>query len=64
MLLGIAGSLGATRVLQQMLYETAPTEPETFVAVVGFMSVVTLVACALPAWRAARVDHSEALRVE
>jgi ABC-type lipoprotein release transport system permease subunit len=45
-----------------LLYDTAPTDPGTFVAVPALMLVVALAACYLPARRAARLDPVAAMR--
>jgi ABC-type antimicrobial peptide transport system permease subunit len=63
-LLGVAGSLALTRALANMLYEIKPTDPLTFVAVSLLLGGIGLLACALPARRAARVDPMVALRHE
>jgi ABC-type antimicrobial peptide transport system permease subunit len=62
--LGLVGSLLATRVLQAMLYEVGTSDPEALFAVVACFASATLVACYLPAYRASRIDPSEALRAE
>jgi hypothetical protein len=64
LVLGIAGSVAATRLLGELLFETEPTDPATFVGVALFLGVVSLVACLLPAWRASRVHPVDALRAE
>jgi predicted permease len=62
--LGIAGALGATRLMRGLLYQTQPLDPVTFASVPGILAVVALVACYLPARRAARVEPMAALRAE
>ena len=62
--LGLVGSLLATRVLQAMLYEVRTSDPEALFAVVACFAAAALVACYLPAYRASRIDPSEALRAE
>jgi putative ABC transport system permease protein len=61
---GLVGALGATRVMRAMLYETSPTDPLTFAAVVPVLGAAALLACALPARRAMRADPIVALRCE
>jgi len=47
-----------------MLYEVSPTDSATFVAVTLLLALVALVACWIPARRAAKVDPTVALRQE
>jgi putative ABC transport system permease protein len=62
--LGLFGALWLTRVLQQLLFEVAPTDPLTYVGVAVVLGLAALVACYVPARRAARVDPIIALRTE
>jgi putative ABC transport system permease protein len=62
--LGIAGSLGATRLVEGMLFQVSSTDPSTYVVVTGFFFLLALGACVIPAWRALRVDPVEAFRAE
>jgi putative ABC transport system permease protein len=50
--------------MQSMLFDVPSLHVPTLVATVGILSAVTLIACLLPALRAARVDPMEALRSE
>jgi putative ABC transport system permease protein len=60
--LAVAAALG--RFLQSMLFETSPHEPLVYLVVTGLLLTVTLLACWLPARRAAKVDPMIALRAE
>ncbi|RPI55144.1 MAG: FtsX-like permease family protein [Acidobacteria bacterium] len=64
LLIGFALSLAAGRVLGQALYGITPTDPVTYATVFALLSAVSLVACYLPARRAARIQPMNALRVE
>jgi putative ABC transport system permease protein len=62
--LGLVGALWLTQVLQQLLFEVTPTDPVTYAGVAAVLGLAALVACYIPARRAARVDPIVALRVE
>jgi predicted permease len=62
--IGAAVALAGVRVLRSLLYEIQPQDPLTLVAVVTLLAAVALVACAIPAWRAARIAPASALRSE
>ena len=61
---GLVGALAITRLMASMLYRTSVRDPATFVLVPILLFTVALLACYLPARRAARVDPMVALRYE
>jgi len=63
-LVGILGSLGATRLVDGMLFQVEATDPLTYIGVVAFFLLLALAACILPARRALKVDPVEAFRTE
>jgi ABC-type antimicrobial peptide transport system permease subunit len=62
--IGVCAALLLTRAMQTLLYGVSPFDPATFAAVAGLLGAVALVACWVPARRAARVDPMTALRHE
>lgn len=61
---GAVGAVAGARVMQSLLFKTAPWDPMTLIAVTALVAAAALLASYLPARRAASVDPIEALRVE
>jgi putative ABC transport system permease protein len=62
--IGLALALAASRALESLLFSVRPTDPPTYAAVALTLAAVALLACYVPARRAARVDPMIALRAE
>jgi ABC-type antimicrobial peptide transport system permease subunit len=61
---GFAGAVAAGNLLQSMVHEISPTDPRLLGGVAAMFLVVALLAGALPALRATRVDPVETLRAD
>ena len=62
--LGLPGGLAGARLVQSLLYQTAPLDPAILAAVAGALALAALAACLVPALRTTRVDPLAALRAE
>jgi predicted permease len=63
-LVGLAGAFAMTRLLSSLLLEVSPTDTVTFILVPLLLLAVTLLACLIPALRAAQTEPMVALRHE
>jgi ABC-type antimicrobial peptide transport system permease subunit len=61
---GVSSAAALTRYLQTLLFGVTPLDPVTFVAAPLLLAAVALLACYLPARRAATIDPMIALRCE
>jgi ABC-type antimicrobial peptide transport system permease subunit len=61
---GITVALALARVLRSLIYNVSPADPVTFISVGVMVIAIALLACYLPARRAANANPMNALRAE
>jgi len=61
-LCGAAAGLALTRLFGKLLYHVSPNDPLAFASAVAVMTITSVAACLLPAWRATRTDPARVLR--
>src|SRR5262245_11927826 len=61
---GVAVTLSVTRVLTAQLYEVRATDPLTYIGAAATLTIAAIVACEVPALRAARIDPARLLRAD
>ena len=64
MVAGLAAGYGLTRLLKSLLFQIEPTDPATFGLACVVLLGAAMIACWIPARRAAHIDPQEALRSE
>ena len=64
LIIGLAATLGAGHLIAAQLYQVSPHNPVLIALTAGALAVAALLACLIPARRAAMVDPVQALRME
>jgi putative ABC transport system permease protein len=62
--IGLAGAALASEVMVAMLFGVSHLDPVTYLGAIALLGAVAVIACGVPAWRAAQVDPASTLRVE
>ncbi|MEN3333754.1 MAG: putative transport system permease protein [Blastocatellia bacterium] len=62
--IGLSGAVAASQALVTLLFGVSRLDPITYLGVIALLVGVSVIACWVPAWRAARVDPSITLRAE
>jgi len=60
--IGVVAAIMLTRLMGNMLYKVSPHDPVAFGTALAVITIASLAACFLPAWRATRIDPVQALR--
>jgi predicted permease len=60
--LGVGGAFFAASVIRGLLFGVAPHDPVTMIGVAGIMAAIGIIACWIPALRAARIDPAITMR--
>jgi len=63
-LVGVAGALAASRLLETQLYGVRPHDPVSYAGTIAVLAVAAAIACWIPARRATSVSPMDALRTE
>jgi ABC-type antimicrobial peptide transport system permease subunit len=60
--IGLPAALAGSRLLRTLLYGVRPTDPATYLVIGSLVAVLVIAACAVPAYRASRIDPVVVLR--
>ncbi len=64
LIVGLAASAGASRLIQTLLFSVQPLDPRVYAGGAVLFTGVATLACLVPSWRASRIDPIIALRAD
>jgi putative ABC transport system permease protein len=62
--IGLTGAILASQAIVTLLFGISRLDPITYLGMMALLAAVSVIACSVPAWRAASVDPSITLRSE